>query len=161
MLLKFFTKKKIIIELPISIYQSFGFSKIKTNSYSLKNERCGIVVGTRIDYEKINITHLIEDKTPLLQNPFQVLRVTSHIYPELIRLIENNGNIDYLGEWHTHPNGPICASWIDHSTMKEMVNNLEFGDLKWVILMIFLPDQKIVSYYYENNNYSKIECNLI
>lgn len=159
MLVKFLTKRKIIVELPDKLYQSLGLSKIKNNFYQL-NERCGIIIGTRDNSEKIRVTHLIEDKIPIMQSPFQVLRETSHVYPELMKLMKKDKKIDYLGEWHSHPSGPMHASSIDHMSMKEMVNNPEFGELKWVILLIFLPDQKIISYYYENKSYSIVECKL-
>ena len=150
--------QNIIVELPQKLIQALRLSSPKANSHSLENERCGIIVGKRETYERIRITKLIEDKYPVIQSPFEILRETSHIYPELVNLVNENNYFDYLGEWHTHPNGPMRASFMDHISMKEMVNNPSFGELSWIILLIFFPGQKFVTYYYENDFCKQIDC---
>ena len=103
-----------------------------------RNERCGILTGKKIENKGYFISSVIEDETPIDYGSFHVYRTTSHVYPQLLKKIERDNKIDYLGEWHTHPFGPPSASRIDITTMKNMLYVPRFGDISWVVLLIIL-----------------------
>lgn len=150
----------IVVKIPQILVTPFLITKDLSKDFKLENERCGIIVGKR-KKNQILITNLIEDESPRLKDPFQVFRETSHIYPDLINSIKKNSEIDYLGEWHTHPNGPMRASIVDHISMKEMINNPIYGNIYWAILLLFLPEQKIVVYYYDSEYSKKIKLKIV
>ncbi|WP_371806873.1 Mov34/MPN/PAD-1 family protein [Candidatus Lokiarchaeum ossiferum] len=145
---------KIRAEIQKSLYNQY-FNRDKHWSYQL--ERCGILVGKKISDEYFLITEIIEDVNPISQSPFGVFRSTEHIYPKLIESIEQNPDSDYLGEWHTHPNGPNSASFIDILSMRSMINNPIYGDIEWAILLIIIKYQREILYYFDKKGFEIIK----
>ncbi len=149
---------KIVIQLPKFIHEQTIVSKEGLEIEGERVERCGILVGKRDDPYLVSITDLIEDSSPLEQTPFQVYRETSHVYPQLLEAMKLNPTVDYIGEWHTHPNGPYCASLVDHYSMISMLNNLAFGNIEWVVMVVFLPNRKINGFFYRDYHVMQVNC---
>lgn len=145
---------KIRVEIQESLYNQY-FNPEKNRNNQL--ERCGILVGKKLSDELFLITEIIEDVKPISQSTFGVFRSTEHIYPKLIKSIEQNPDTDYLGEWHTHPNGPDSASFIDLLSMRSMINNPSYGDVEWAILLIIIKYQREILYYLDKNGFEIIK----
>ncbi|MCF2140411.1 MAG: Mov34/MPN/PAD-1 family protein [Candidatus Lokiarchaeota archaeon] len=140
----------IEVEIEEKLYNRF-FRDVKYENY--KKERCGILVGKKINNELYRITDIIEDENPISQSPFGVFRSTEHIYPELIESIKRNPDTDYLGEWHTHPHGPDSASFIDKLSIKTMIKNPIYGNINWVILLIISKKTENIIYFFQHRRY--------
>lgn len=52
-----------------------------------------------------------------------------------------NGDLDYLGDWHTHPAGHVAMSWRDRRTLRKIGRTV--GDALMVILDPS-PDRSII-----------------
>lgn len=50
--------------------------------------------------------------------------------------VESNSKIEYLGEWHTHPNGSTQFSLQDLSSMKEIANNPEIKNTTPLLIIL-------------------------
>lgn len=37
----------------------------------------------------------------------------------------SGGDLDYLGDWHTHPTGPARMSWTDHRTLRRIARKVK------------------------------------
>jgi integrative and conjugative element protein (TIGR02256 family) len=47
-----------------------------------------------------------------------------HQASEIARLFRRErGNLDYLGDWHTHPVGPLTLSWKDQFTLRRIAQD--------------------------------------
>ncbi len=120
-----------------------------------QNERAGILIGKKSKFSgqiQIKITHVIEDSNPNFSSRYSVERITNHIYTQMEKIKKEHPDLDYIGEWHTHPNGLKQGSFLDHLSMFEMIENPAFGNIFWVILLIFIPKSFPIGYYYDKNN---------
>lgn len=86
----------------------------------------GIFLGQRFDDGKeINITEMVtptkfESKsTVFTRHPDNLNQRIAQVYKE------TNGHINYVGEWHTHPNGNSQFSSKDLKTMQEISTSTE------------------------------------
>ncbi len=148
---------KIQVKIPSKIYEDVILKGDASRNTGQAVERCGIIVG-RKDGDVIIVTHLIEDEKPEEQGAFHVLRETAHVHPLLRIIVKDDPTVDYIGEWHTHPNGPSRPSMIDHASMMEMIGNPAFGNVIWGILIVFPRDNDAICYYYAEDLIVKIEC---
>jgi len=124
-----------------------------------QNERAGILIGKKSKFSdqiQIKVTHIIEDLNPDFSSPYSVERITNHIYTQMEKIKKEHPDLDYIGEWHTHPNGLKQGSFLDHLSMFEMIENPAFGNIFWVILLIFIPKYFPIVYYYDKNNATSI-----
>ncbi len=128
-----------------------------------QNERAGILMGNKKEFPdqiQIKVTHIIEDLNTNFRTPLSVERITNHIYTQMEEIKREHPDLDYIGEWHTHPNGSKQASFLDHLSMLEMIDNPNFGKILWVVLLIFVPKSPPVGYYYEKENIISITINI-
>lgn len=138
------------------------FINLKNKKHN-QNERAGILMGKKKEFPdqiQIKVTHIIEDLNPNFRSPFSVERITNHVYIQMEEIKKEHSNLDYIGEWHTHPNGPKQGSFLDHLSMLEMIDNPNFGRIFWVVLLIFLPKSPPIGYYYDKDNIMSITINI-
>lgn len=129
------------------------------SSKANKKEVCGILVGLKPDESKFIATHALEDNQTCKRSFFHIIRKTKNVYPKLIQVINQYKEIDYIGEWHSHPGGIKKKSKIDHNTMVEMVRNPKFGNIESLILLISVKidemNFQLIGYIYESNQCRK------
>ena len=112
------------------------------------------------DRIQITVTHIIEDLNPNSRSQFSVERITNHIFTQMKEIKKEHPNLDYIGEWHTHPKGPKQGSFLDHLSMMEMIDNPDFGRILWAVLLIFVPKSPPIGYYYDKDNIMSITINI-
>ena len=120
-----------------------------------QNERAGILMGKKTEFPdqiQIKVFHIIEDLNPKNRSPYSVERITPHVYTQMEGVKKEHPYLDYIGEWHTHPRGPMQGSVLDHLSMLEMIDNPDFGSIFWAVLLIFIPNSPPIGYYYDKNN---------
>lgn len=102
-----------------------------------KTEICGIIVGKKLSENIFEITDLIEDCDSLKNpSPSGVIRYTKNIINPLEDSIQTNNNIDWIGEWHTHPKGKCEPSLLDIQTMISLLEDPDYGNPCEVVLII-------------------------
>jgi hypothetical protein len=45
--------------------------------------------------------------------------------------------------------------------MQEMVDNPKFGQIDWIVLLIFIPNENFIGYYYEKDKIMSISVKII
>lgn len=86
------------------------------------------------DYSKAYITELYEIENTLSQKKLKYIRNVENAQNIINkRWKDSNGIINYIGEWHTHPNISPEPSNIDIDTMNQL-----YGKVKNQIPIIFL-----------------------
>ena len=85
--------------------------------YRQQLESCGILMGEKrgVDCENVNVTHLSTPEDTDERTPTYYKRnVQGH--QDCLNQLHNSsrGRIQYLGEWHTHPQDKASPSHIDY-----------------------------------------------
>jgi len=114
----------------------------------------GILLGKRSKDDFI-VTNIVFNfsRESLKRNKYirNILNLTE-IISELIK--DSNYEIDYIGEWHTHPNMSTKFSSIDKKAMVEL--NEDFPEL-----ILLIKGKNIISgYLFATNNNSELEINI-
>ena len=122
-------------------YRKFFLTENTTLTMGNK-ERCGILVGKRLNEEDFSVDYVIQDINPIIQGKYKVVRSTKSVYPSLQKIINEDYNVDYIGEWHTHPFGPSQPSLCDLLTMENMINNPVYGNIDWAIMILITGYKK-------------------
>lgn len=99
------------------------------NAYDkeLPLETGGILLGkVSIDYSEYIITNACEISSSLMRTPTLFIRDYKKAQEVINNLWKNsNGIINYLGEWHTHPNMMGAPSSIDIKTISNIYFKIE------------------------------------
>ena len=110
---------------------------------NIKYETGGILLGKfNKENRVIEITEIYELKTSLFS---RILYKRSARKAQKIidrRWHQTNGAINYIGEWHTHPNMQAIPSSTDINSLKEITEKVK-GILPGTILIIAGKDEKI------------------
>lgn len=131
-----FILRKYILEIPIRIKQ-----ELCEYASNFSHEVCGILIGKIISKNRYLITHSIIDKDAINPTQFSVTRNTKQLYPLVKEIVENSndGNIDFIGDWHSHPLTNCEYSIIDYYAMQMMLNDPDYYFLEGIILAIVCP----------------------
>ncbi len=143
----------------------FLVNKLLDFSSKTNNEVCGVLIGKEIKYNHIIITDVILDKNSLNASRFSVTRNTKGLYPNVKEIVEYSvyDNVDFIGDWHSHPYGSSLYSSIDYYSMITMLKDPDYYFLNSIVLIIVCPPNKINSFLFQRDkkkpqkieNYSK------
>ncbi|MHA1378650.1 MAG: Mov34/MPN/PAD-1 family protein [Candidatus Helarchaeota archaeon] len=150
------TKQQLVI--PMQIREDL-WEKASINV----NEICGVLIGKKLNKQKFQITHAVFDDKSINPSPFSVTRNTKNLYPLVKEIVENSkeNEIDYIGDWHSHPNSTCKYSYIDYNSMKSILSDPDYYFLEEVILIIISPPKNIKSYLFHNTMIKPIEMIII
>lgn len=103
----------------------------------------GVLIGKYSkDQKTANIYHIIHPRKFKNDPSFFEANVIS-INQELKQYYENsNGELIYLGEWHSHPNMPALPSSIDMSTMNKIAQDNGIKIVSPILLIAHVTPQK-------------------
>jgi len=106
-----------IKNLKLDINEQLKQELLALRQFEFENERGGVILGKLYPQDNmIEITHFFESK--LLESTECELSLDIDFLQENIERIwkDSNGQITYLGDWHTHPQCQAKPSWIDLKT---------------------------------------------
>jgi len=111
--------------------------RVLINAYLISKEVeiGGFLVGLK-KKRSFLVTHCLVDYNPTAANRYGVVISTKNLYKKLQFLVNTYTNIDYIGEWHTHPKGCCNLSKIDYKTMLSMLNKPVYGNFSELIHII-------------------------
>lgn len=93
----------------------------------LPSETGGILVGYELDANAI-ITHIISAGPSGQHAPGSFMRDGAYSQVELEKLYDNSeGELNYWGEWHSHPRTFPLPSNVDRSSMAEIAMSQAYG----------------------------------
>lgn len=104
------------------------------------NEVGGILAG-RYESKNSAVVERIVMPPKISGTPLEFIRDTAGL-EELWSKLKNEG-IEYLGEWHTHPNGSSNYSRTDLHAMNEIVRDEYVSILNPILLILSLDRTKI------------------
>ena len=71
--------------------------------------------------------------------------------------VKSNNQIEYLGEWHTHPNGSTQFSSQDLTSMKEIAENLDVNNVTPLLIILSInPSTDFQCYSFKSNQLIKL-----
>ena len=126
-------------------------------------EVCGILIGKEKKSKHILITNILPDKNALNQSPFAITRNTKILYPEVKDIVEKSSisNVDFIGDWHSHPNGSLMYSSIDYYSMNTMLIDPDYYFLKSIVLIIVCPPNEFCSYLFKRDQKKPIKMEIL
>ena len=127
------------------------------------DEVCGILIGKEKNPKHIMITNILPDKNALNASKFAVTRNTKSLYPEVKDIVEKSliSNVDFIGDWHSHPSGSLMYSSIDYYSMNTMLKDPDYNFLNSIVLIIVCPPNKIGSYLFRRENAKPIKMKIL
>jgi len=116
-----------------------------------QNEICGVLIGKKISDTIISISEIINDDKSLNPTPFSVTRNTRSLYPYVKVIVDKllEERVDFLGDWHSHPNGSANLSETDKNTLIEMLADPDYFFLNSIVLIIVSPPKDVKSYLFK------------
>jgi len=130
--------------------------KILTHYYP--NEYGGVFIGYKSGNNIIITDILIPDsykngKTVFVRHPGSLNKRLSAIHEE------TNGKINYLGEWHSHPNGSTSPSLTDLNAMKEISDDVKINNPNPILMISSITKISFLKdvYFFEKNILQKYE----
>lgn len=141
----------------------FLVNKLLNFSSKTYNEVCGVLIGKEIKYNHIIITNVILDKNSLNASRFSVTRNTKGLYPNVKEIVRNSvyNDVDFIGDWHSHPYGSGLYSSIDYYSMNAMLNDPDYYFLNSNVLIIVCPPNKISSYLFQRDDIKPIKMKIL
>lgn len=106
-----------IKNLKVCINEKLKQNLLTLRQFEFDHERGGVILGKLYPQDNtIEITHFFEGK--LLESSEYGLDLDIEYLQKNIERIweESNGQITYLGDWHTHPEWTAKPSWVDFKT---------------------------------------------
>ena len=127
------------------------------------DEVCGILIGKEKTPKHIIITNILPDKNALNASKFAVTRNTKSLYPEVKDIVEKSliSNVDFIGDWHSHPSGSLMYSSIDYYSMNTMLKDPDYCFLNSIVLIIVCPPNKISSYLFPRDKTKPIKMKIL
>lgn len=107
------------------------------------NEVGGMLAG-RYENKNSAIVETIIMPKVLSGTPSEFVRNTAGLEELWYKL--NNEGIEYLGEWHTHPNGSTHYSRTDLNAMREIVRDENVSILNPILLILSLDKAKAMEH---------------
>lgn len=104
------------------------------------NEVGGMLAG-RYESKNSAVVERVVMPPKILGTPIEFIRDTAGL-KELWSKLKNEG-IEYIGEWHTHPNGSSNYSRTDLHAMNEIVRDEYVSILNPILLILSLDRTKI------------------
>lgn len=145
-----------ILQIPKIIYEEL-INKYQNSSL----EQCGIFLG-ELNEETIKIVKYIQDNINKNKKRGSTIRYTKGIYQKYQKYINQHDSIDYIGEWHTHPNGPSYPSFLDNRAMKGLLNHPLYSYPKLLILgIISSVDIKIFLYKHKKGKTKELKVKIV
>jgi integrative and conjugative element protein (TIGR02256 family) len=84
-------------------------------------ETGGMLMGYVADNGDYVVTQLIGPGPNAKHSRYRFLPDNEYQQEEIARIFEaSEGKDDYLGDWHTHPNGACAMSWLDKRTLQKI-----------------------------------------
>lgn len=155
MLRKYSNSDGLKIELPETIFRDVQ----KQVDKFYPNECGGIFIGKVINDSTATIEKMVLPKK-FSSTPVYFVRLTGFINKLLKNIFTKyNGEVIYLGEWHSHPNGSPTPSATDLNAMQEISINPDIR-IQTPLLLIVGYDKKNYDekfYIYKNNNLKQYE----
>ncbi|WP_457559515.1 Mov34/MPN/PAD-1 family protein [Candidatus Harpocratesius sp.] len=144
---------------PTLFISKSNLSKLFRYTRISKNEVCGVLIGYKIKHNLFQITDIIFDSDSYNQSPFSIIRNTSSLYSKIQDLVRNTEkNVDYIGDWHSHPKGSCKYSQIDYKSMNDMLRDEKYNFLNEIILIITNQNLRIKSYIFHRNSRKPSQC---
>lgn len=94
---------------------------------NIPNETGGLLIG-KVDAKRkiIYVTRFTKAPIDSIKKPYLFVRGISNVPEEIEFIREKTGNlIDYVGEWHSHPNGGTKLSPTDKAAISELRSKLD------------------------------------
>ena len=131
----------------------FLVNKLIDFSSKTNNEVCGVLIGKEIKCNHIIITDVILDKNSLNASRFSVTRNTKGLYPNVKEIVRNSvyNDVDFIGDWHSHPFGTSLYSFIDYYSMNAMLNDPDYYFLNSIVLIIVRPPNMVSSFLFQRD----------
>jgi hypothetical protein len=104
------------------------------------NEVGGMLAGRYESKNSAIVEHIVMPKA-ISGTPNEFVRNTAGL-EELWSELKNKG-IEYLGEWHTHPNGSSHYSSTDLNAMSEVVKDNNVSILNPILLILSLDKTRV------------------
>lgn len=117
-----------------------------------RRETGGLLMGQAHKKRKvIYVTDMLPPSKDSKGTPYAFKRGVKD-YPEILDRIEasTGGLIGYVGEWHTHPQGPAALSATDHQAVKSIRKHLDSAGLPTHILVF--GKEEIASFVFAEDN---------
>lgn len=118
---------------------------------NLPNETGGILVGYHDMLRKtVYIVDALPQPTDSVGTPFSFIRGTTDVVAKLQRISTRTaGNVGYIGEWHSHPNGSSAnMSSLDQTQLAEIAEKLSYDGLPAYQMIVAKNEVKV----YEKKN---------
>jgi len=124
---------------------------------ALPNETGGVLVG-RFDLEKktLYVGRALRSPTNSVETPTSYIRGTSDLKTQLKQIRElSGGDLRYVGEWHTHPNGVSTKpSQYDATAHLKITEKMKYEGLPGVVAI--QGEDKIPYFMIDIEDYSKL-----
>lgn len=132
-------------------------------SSNTTDEVCGILIGKEKKPKHIIVTNVLPDRNALNASAFAITRNTRNLYPEVKDIVEKSpiSNVDFIGDWHSHPNGSLMYSSIDYYSMNTMLKDPDYCFLNSIVLIIVCPPNKISSYLFPRDEKKPIKMKIL
>lgn len=111
----------------------------------------GVLLGKKENGDYI-ITDIVYNLSGANLKKLKFTRSICDLKDAMVKLIvDNHYNIDYIGEWHTHPNGSSSYSGMDKKAMNEL--NEDFPEL----ILLIKAESQISTYLCTLENIQRME----
>jgi integrative and conjugative element protein (TIGR02256 family) len=116
--------------------------------HSMPNETGGVLVGT-VNY-KTKVIHVMD----VIKAP-EDSEATSHRFFRGVKSLseriealntKTGGQLGYVGEWHTHPDGPEKISNVDRETVDLFRKDFDESHIRLPVFLMILTPKKILTY---------------
>jgi len=114
------------------------------------NETGGVFVGcANYKTKTIHVVGVIDAPADSHANEVCFFRGVEGL-PEEVTSINNltGGQLGYIGEWHTHPNGPNGMSTVDAKAVRNFKRSFEELPTPLPVFLIILTDTQVLAYVY-------------
>jgi hypothetical protein len=152
--------KQNILGITLAVHKSILNKIINLSYQSYPNEFGGTLIGGYSSSGKhIYITDVLTP-SKYFNNKTSFIGLTEDIIENLKKIHANtNGNIFYLGEWHSHPNMNNQYSSVDFNSIKSIANSddISINNPLLTILSVTNNDSEFAFYIYNENKLYKFE----
>ncbi len=137
------------LEIPLKLKQEIWRAAGKT-----RNEVCGVLIGKQVKDGYYNVTHVVVDDKAINPSPAGVTRNTRNLYRKIKQIVEctDVGEIDYIGDWHSHPAFSCHYSGTDDWAMRAMLVDPDYSFLESIILVIVRPSSEMRAFLYKRHS---------
>ncbi len=137
--------KKELLELTISSY----------------TEICGVLIGYKANKSNFYLTDIIKDDNSFYSTYNSVTRNTESLYPLINEIVKSkHKEVDFIGDWHSHPKSSCNYSNIDYISMLQMLKDPDYFFLSEIILLITNQSKEMKAYLFTYLKINPIEMEI-